>query len=135
MVELHGWALLRENFTADCEDENLERIIAALNYEIAELGIDESLLRISYSNGASVLTVTRFTNHFSDDLRGIIDLFRWLAKEAPGSYGLVYLYDDENKTGFNNDFQVFVLSRGTLRLQKDPFLSPYIPTVEDEEVF
>ena len=50
---------------------------------------------------------------------------------APGSYGLLYLHDDEDTNGFHNAFQVFVLSKGNFILCKDPFLSPYIPRVED----
>jgi len=133
MVELHGWALIRENFTVDNEDIHLEQIVNNLTQEIEKFGMDETLLRISFSNGEATLTVTKFTNHFSDDIKRIVDLFKRIAIVAPGSYGLLYLRNDEDTAGFCNAFQVFVLAKGTLKLQKDPFLSPYIPTVEDQE--
>ncbi|OPX41941.1 hypothetical protein CLHUN_42010 [Ruminiclostridium hungatei] len=133
MVELHGWALIRENFTTDNEDVNLEQIINHLVQEIEKLDIDKTLLQIVYSNGEASLTATKFTNHFSDDIKNIVGLFERIATLAPGSYGLLYLRNDEDTDGFNNAFQVFVLSRGILKLQQDPFLSPYCPTVEDED--
>jgi hypothetical protein len=130
MVELHGWALIRENFTADNEDVNIEQIVDHLTQEIEKLDVDETLLRISYSNGEAILTATRLTNHFSDDIKKIIDLFKLIAALAPGSYGLLYLRDDEDMTGLSNAFQVFVLAKGAFDPRQDPFLSPFCPTVE-----
>ena len=131
MVELHGWALIRENFTVDNEDSNLDYITNRLTQEIEKLDTERDLLRISICNGESSLIVNKFTNHFSADIDGILNLFKLIAAIAPGSYGLLYLRDDEDKTGFSNDFQVFVLSKGSLKQQKDPFLSPCIPMIED----
>ena len=131
MVELHGWALIRENFTVDNEDLNLDYLINRLTQEIENLDADKNFLRISICNGESVLTVNKFTNHFSADIKGILHLFKLVATIAPGSYGLLYLRDDEDKAGFSNDFQVFVLSKGRFKQQKDPFLSPCIPMIED----
>ncbi|MEK4043319.1 Imm7 family immunity protein [Paenibacillus sp. FSL H8-0048] len=31
---------------------------------------------------------------------------------APGSYGLLYMRDDEDIEGFNNEFKVFILKLG-----------------------
>ncbi|MCL2080003.1 MAG: immunity 7 family protein [Oscillospiraceae bacterium] len=133
MVELHGWALIRQDFTIDNEDENLTQIVGYLKQEIAKLGMNERSIQISFINGEVSLTATNFTNHFTDETSKIIDLFNWIARKAPGSYGLLYLHDDEDANGFSNAFQVFVLARGTFQSKEDPFLSPYIPTVEDEE--
>lgn len=129
MVKLHGWAALRGNHLADNEDEH-KQIVSTLKQEIKKLGIAENLLGIHYCNGEAFLTATKFTNHFSGDIRGIIDLYKLIAKEAPGSYGLLYLHDDEDANGLSNAFQVYVLSKGTLKLHNDTFLSPYFTTVE-----
>ena len=51
---------------------------------------------------------------------------------AEGSYGLIYLYDDE-AVGKENQFQVFSLSRGSVEEFSDQFLSPIAPTIEDVE--
>ncbi len=131
MVELHGWALLRESFAIDNEDDHIERIINCLSQEIKKLKIDEKLLRLDYCNGEAFVTATKFANHFSDDIKEIIDFFKRITRIAPGSYGLLYLHNDEDTNGFHNAFQVFVLSKGEFKLQQDPFLSPYIPMVEE----
>ena len=131
MVELHGWALIRESFAIDNEDNNIERIINCLSQEIKKLKIDEKLLRLDYCNGEAFVTATQFANHFSGDIKEIIDFFKRITRIAPGSYGLLYLHNDEDTNGFHNAFQVFVLSKGEFKLQQDPFLSPYIPMVEE----
>ena len=46
---------------------------------------------------------------------------------------MFYMHDDEDRTGMENEFQVFVIARGKIRREKDPFLSPFIPAVEDAE--
>lgn len=131
MVELHGWAMIREDFSADSEEDNIELILNRLSWEIKKLGIDERLLRIEYSNGEAIVTATKLANHLSNDITEIINFFEQITVIAPGSYGLLYLYNDEDKNGFDNTFQVFVLSKGNFELHRDPFLSPYITTVED----
>lgn len=63
----------------------------------------------------------------------VIDLFRWVAVELPFSYGLLYVHDDEDThrgADHVNEFQVWRLARGEFEELADPFLSPYIPTVE-----
>ncbi len=46
-----------------------------------------------------------------------------------GSYGLLYVHDDETK--INSDvFVVYKLARGKFERIVDTFLSPLIPTVE-----
>ncbi|WP_392551928.1 Imm7 family immunity protein [Orbus wheelerorum] len=47
-------------------------------------------------------------------------------------YGLLHLKNDESDDAFN-EFGFFVLARGKIRKEKDPFLSPCIPTIEDGE--
>ena len=62
----------------------------------------------------------------------VIGLFRWVAQNLPDSYGLLYLHDDE-KENAGNEFRVWKLALGTMAEENDPFLSPYIPTVERPE--
>lgn len=131
MVELHGWAMIRESFSADSEEDNIEGIVDSLSHEIRKLRIDDKQLRIDFCNGEAIVTATKLANHFSDDVKGILLFFQRIACVASGSSGLLYLYNDEDTDGFDNVFQVFVLSKGSFTLHRDPFLSPYIPTVEE----
>lgn len=71
-------------------------------------------------------------NHKSFEAGEIIELFQFIADQAPGSYGLLYTRDDEDIEGYDNEFKVYVLARGTLRRQEDVWLSPFVPVVEDD---
>ena len=61
----------------------------------------------------------------------LVEVFNWIAVEAKGSYGLVHFFDDEDKNGLDNQFQVMVLKKGKISFELDTFLSPYIPEVEE----
>ncbi len=57
----------------------------------------------------------------------------FLCREAPGSFGLLYWSDDEDMAlPPELIFKVKVLARGRVVERYDPFLSPMIPTVEDD---
>lgn len=61
----------------------------------------------------------------------IINLYQFIADQAPGSYGLLYTRDDEDIEGYDNEFRVFVLARGIIQQKEDVLLSPFVPIVED----
>jgi len=60
-------------------------------------------------NGADALTVAAFKNHRNEQ---IVELFRWLAAHRPGSYGLLYVLDEEDKRDVEGSFRVWRLARG-----------------------
>ncbi len=75
-----------------------------------------------------VLLLTGFNNHRR---KAIIELFEWLAVHSTGSYGLLYVQDDEDwQRGHDENFRVWRLALGQLTEHADPFLSPRIPIVE-----
>lgn len=64
----------------------------------------------------------------------IIDIFKKFRTLLPGSYGLLYIQDEEDdKNGIDhsNEFVVWKLARGHLNQEKDPFLSPCISSIEN----
>jgi len=98
----------------------------------------------------------RYMNHLSGMLafsssrnhRGIrpsaVEILRWLAENSPGSYGLVYLHDDEDEgdgshargrdgTDHSNEFRVWRLLNGRVDELDDPFLSPIVPNINPNE--
>jgi Immunity protein 7 len=81
-------------------------------------------------NGEAQLWAAGFKNHAAPLAQDILDLFVYISGVAPGSYGLLYTLDDEDPA-HENAFRVFVLARGTLTERADPFLSPFVPCVED----
>jgi hypothetical protein len=69
------------------------------------------------------------TNHATEH-ETIVDLFHYIANPAPGAYGLLYTLSDQD-AACPNHFRVWVLARGTLVERGDPFLSPYVLSVDD----
>ncbi len=82
-------------------------------------------------NGESQLWIAGFKNHATVLRQELLDLLQYTADVAPGSYGLLYTLDDEDPIHYNA-FRVYVLARGTVTERADPFLSPFVPRVEDE---
>ncbi len=88
----------------------------------------ENISVIKRRNGLDSFLISGLHNHRSEY---VIDIFRWIATELAGSYGLLYIRDDEDLEN-NNCFIVWKLAREVLTKESDPFLSPCIPTVEDK---
>ena len=127
MVELHSWITIRETYEI-CEDaddgrviQNIKEVIQGLRY------IDVS---VKVTNGNYYIEFSLYTNHFSADVKEYLNFFSEIGKIAKGSYGLLYLYNDEDAT-YCNEFQIWRLSRGEVRKFDDKILSPFVPTVED----
>lgn len=133
MIEYQGWATIREAFCEEDEDDAaLADIAARLEAYIAKLaGRNWCECTFRNINGAWRLFVMGYRNHASGDWPEILALFEWIAEQAPGSYGVLSCHDDEDAQGRDNEFQVFVLRRGSLTRSHDPHLSPYFPMVEE----
>ncbi len=126
MVELHSWITISETYEI-CEEDD-DRVIQNLNQIIQGLRyIDVS---IKVTNGEYYIEFSLYTNHFSADVKEYLNFFSEVGKIAKGSYGLVYLYNDEDETHCN-EFQILRLSRGEVRKYDDRILSPFVPTIED----
>jgi hypothetical protein len=88
-----------------------------------------------WENGVPMLHVGGMPNHFGRQGQEVIDLFKYVARVAPGSYGLLLTYDDEDPDPRRRGaFRVLRLARGEVSEHADPFLSPVAPTIEDSEV-
>ena len=62
-------------------------------------------------------------NHKSVTWQEVLRIFDWLASNASGSYGKLYLQDDEDLE-FESQFQVYVLQNGSLIKTADEFFKP-----------
>lgn len=130
MVELHGWATIRETTSVDGE-ENIDIIVQKIKSRIVELNWNSGVLDLKAVNGEYHLCVSCFTNRKGKDISDVFEFYEYIAKIAPGSYGLIYFRDDEDINGIDNIFMVYVLARGVIHEKKDVFLSPFTPVVED----
>ncbi len=130
MVEVHGWITLRETYKV-VDDEDMEGILERIRKVIDES--EYPSLQIQVNNGEYFIEFSRYTNHLSGDVTGLLSIFETVGRIAEGSYGLLYMHNDED-SGHYNEFVVYRLARGRVTAFQDSFLSPLIPTVEDEYV-
>ncbi len=128
MFEYHGWIMVRDTTGEEGEDEQIDTIYSLLQKRIESYAWDIGLLDIRWINLYPHICVAGLNNHKSGYGSDVFDLFSYVAKIAPGSYGLLYTMDDEIG---ENKFRVYVLARGKIEEQADPFLSPFVPVVED----
>ena len=127
MVEVHGWITLRETYKV-VDDDHIEALLKLIHNEIKK--IEYPQIQINVNNGNYYIEFSVYTNHMSREIHDLIALFETVGKIAEGSYGLLYLLNDEYKEN-NNNFVVHRLARGTVEVYSDTLLSPVIPTVED----
>lgn len=133
-MELHGWIVVRESYSEEGDSDTLlKKIISQLNEKIDLLKSEGRNIEINLFSRNGVKQVSFFgaPNHKGDNWEWVIKLAEWIAKEAIGSYGIIYMFDDEDKNGLDNQFQVLVLKKGVISFELDTFLSPFIPEVEE----
>lgn len=115
----------------DDDDARLRSQVEDIRRLLADLG-EYGLLDLRWMNGFPFLHVAGVPNHRGEWGTRIIDLFRRVGEIAPGAFGLLHVWDDEDAE-HANVFRVFRLVRGTLTEHADSLLSPLMPTVEDAE--
>jgi hypothetical protein len=131
MYECHGWAVLRES-PCEVDAGHLFSIAETVRKCLRTLGEANPWVSLSVVNGTYHLVVTGFSNHRGHEAAEVHDVFRLLCQIAPGSYGLLYVWDDEDTEGYENQFQVWVLARGSMERRTDAYLSPCVPVLEDK---
>lgn len=155
MLEAYGWVVVRtsRDIFVNAPFEELDAIDDLVDKRDAQLWNDLqdylrarelSCLRWQFyerlNNQSGILQFCESRNHRSADTWALMD---WIAKHGTGSYGLVYVHDDEdipdNKTynrgqhDFANVFRVWRILNGELHELDDPFLSPIVPTINPSE--
>jgi hypothetical protein len=129
VFEYHGWVAIRETAGLDDNDARLRQQVTEIQERLAELG-DYGLLDLRWMNGAPFLHLAGKPNHRGAWGTAILDTFERAGQIAPGSYGLLYVWDDESNQ-YPNEFRVFKLARGQVTEHPDVLLSPVIPALED----
>ena len=130
MIMFSGWTVIREAYSESGEDKNLlDDIIKRINKRIEELEGTNEFYDLRQLNGAYHLTIKADHNHRDEQ---IIDFFKWIAEISIGSFGLLYVLDDEDiKRNNENKFKVWRMKKGQIDELDDPFLSPCNPTIEE----
>ena len=130
MYEYHGWVTIREGWCESQEDEVLlARVVDQIRAEAERLSVVNlgCKAEVAVANGLHLLTIHGFRNHRQD---WVLDLFKAAGQIAQGSYGLLYIHDDEDPN-YDNVFQVWIMIRGQVTRGEDRFLSPCMPTLEE----
>lgn len=136
MIEYFGWASISESLDEKNEsDQAMSVIWENLQRKINATFADNTnpQFQLKMMNGVYHFMISGFHNHKSQDFFDVVEIFQWLASHAIGSYGLLHFFDDEDKNGFNNQFQVYRLKQGNFERQNDTFFSPYFNEVEIRE--
>ena len=139
MVELHGWITLRDSYDFNIKEDEfdseedkediLEKIVAEIGKYIDDLDFQPDEVVLRYLNGTPHISISMYKNRITQEVENVFNLFQCVAEKAKGSYGLLYLHDDEDTSGKDNLFQVYVLARGAIKTTTDTFLSPLVPVV------
>jgi hypothetical protein len=90
------------------------------------------------NNHTGLLQLNTSRNHRSSQ---VWELLEYLSKSSTGTYGILYVNDDEDiegltcygrgKANYQNVFRVWSLKNGELIEHSDPFLSPILEAGED----
>ena len=132
MFEYHGWiSFVYSPYEVEDEDERLKEVINYAENFIERVLNERHIHELKVINAQYMASFAGYANHRSPDVEAVIEFFEEIGKKAPGSYGLLYVSDDEVPE-FDNEFQVGRLVRGKFEFVKDHYLSPRIPTLEDE---
>ena len=127
MYEFHCWAVLKYH----PHDTDLGRQDACIKlcaeYLKRHISLTTNNYKLVTHNGISTFLLSGQHNHFADY---ILEIFNWLGQHAPGSYGLLYISDDEDETA-SNFFKVYIMRKGQVTQQADSFFSPKMPLIED----
>jgi hypothetical protein len=128
VFEWHGWATIMASPGAedDAEAEARQRTAEARVARViaGAAGVANETLDLRSANGSVHIWLAGSHNHRDDT---VIDLFRSIAKAAPGSYGVMYVLDDD----VSYTWERLVMRRGTVSREVDTSLSPHIGVVED----
>ncbi|MDE7398455.1 MAG: immunity 7 family protein [Oscillospiraceae bacterium] len=132
MVELHGWLSIQETY--EDEDSLSPKEIDEIMRKVKEI-VSNSVCGIELKcvNGTPFVNTLICSNHRTSEVDDIIEVYKSISKTATGSYGVIYLRDDEDDEHYN-EIQKYVFKRGTCIYKIDEDFSPCIPTIESDTV-
>ncbi len=126
MFHVHGWVEILKTTDGDEDRRELEAVVDHFRGVAQELGLADRVDIVGVG-GSYILRLTLVQNRDRGDLDRCRELVEDLAATAPGSYGVVYVRDDEQ----SGDMRRLVVRRGHAMLVADDVLSPLVPTIED----
>jgi len=129
MVEYYGSANISGSYKVEEDnlDEDLQfrKTIKDLNNKILET---KSRAQVQFINGAAILRCEGYTNHWGKEIDDVLEMWEFIAKTAIGSYGILYLRNDE--TDIYN-FTIYRIAKGKVEQLIDSMLSPTNSIIEE----
>lgn len=133
MYAANGWFTLSDS-AYESETSTLLTGLAQVRETLLVGSPLSSGCRVSPVNGTYVLTITVGANRPGALAQALSALLDDLGRLLPGSYGVLYAYDDERlTTPGGNAFEVSVMRKGVVTVEEDAYLSPIVPRIEDAE--
>jgi Immunity protein 7 len=127
VYEWHGWATLSKTPTVDYDDDLDRETLSTLRALLAKSDTTfNETADLRSANGEWHVWLAGCHNHRTP---AIVGLFRAIAREVPGSYGILYTFDDEVSDGWDR----WVMRHGGVQKTQDEDLSPHVGVVEDSE--
>ncbi|WP_299099664.1 immunity 7 family protein [uncultured Winogradskyella sp.] len=132
MIEVNGWAVIRESYKEEDDDnELLNSIVKQIESKLNELDYRNEFYSLKCLNGTYHLSIMVNHNHRTV-AEHVIDFFKWIAQISKGSYGIMYVQDDEDIERGNEDkFKVWSMKKGKVVELNDIYLSPLNPEIEE----
>jgi len=126
VLEYHGWVTLQ---ATDDETSLLERIVERVHRAVRDFG-EIDLVDLRWVNGVPMLHLGGMDKHGATMAPELLELFTRIGELAPGSYGLLHVWDDQDLQN-DNEFRVHRMARGQVTDFSDTLLSPVAPTIVD----
>lgn len=146
MFNAYGWIIVRssrekyegissdEINTLDDETDNQDKIVwDTFEVFLNKFSKDYPLLKTNFTrhfnNVSGHLSILSSRNHSAPEL---YELIEWIVTNAKGSYGILYLNNDESD--LSNEFRIIRINKSLCTEHSDPFLSPIYPVIEYENL-
>ncbi|GAB3355965.1 Imm7 family immunity protein [Amycolatopsis echigonensis] len=129
MFEYHGWVTIAATATGDDDAALLARLVERVHRSLKNTTMLD-LVDLRWSAGLPMLHLGGLDKHGGTITPQLLETFARVGELAPGSYGLLHIWDDQDPE-HDNAFQVYRMARGQITEQKDAHLSPVAPTVLD----
>ncbi|WP_179338929.1 Imm7 family immunity protein [Winogradskyella ludwigii] len=132
MIEINGWAIIRESYKEEDDDnELLNATIKQIESKLNELDYSNEFYSLKRLNGTYHLSIMVNHNH-RVVTEHVIDFFKWLALISKGTYGIMYVQDDEDtERGNEAKFKVWSIKKGKVAELDDIYLSPLNPEIKE----
>ena len=130
MYEYHGWFCIAvAPHEVEDEDCKLYEVVNYVKNLIEQTLPEHHIAELKPINGEYMASFAGFANHRSSLADNLIRIFQEIAQKAPGSYGLLYVWDDEDSE-LGNEFQVGRLARGEFKFVKDSYLFYHLASLQ-----